>query len=215
MKETVETGYDAIARTYLTWSAQIADDPRLHYLQEFDRRLPDGAEVLELGCGAGIPVTAALAGRHQVLGVDLSAKQLELARANVPGARFAKADMTALDFPDGTFDGIAAFYSILHVPRAEQPALIAKIARWLKPGGLFLASLGTGTPDVTETWLGVEMFFASNTPAENRRLLAEHMEIVVDDLVTMHEPGPATFQWVLTRAREPRHPPRERATPAG
>ncbi|WP_112273082.1 class I SAM-dependent methyltransferase [Lentzea terrae] len=208
MREVVETGYDAIARAYLTWSAQIADDPRLHYLEEFDSRLETGAKVLELGCGAGVPVTRKLAERHDVLGVDLSQQQIDLARTNVRGARFEKADMTALDFPDHTFDGIAAFYSILHVPRAEQPELIAKIARWLKPGGLFLASLGTGTPDVTETWLGVEMFFSSNPPARNRELLAEHLEIVIDDLVTMHEPDPATFHWVLTRARGPRQPPR-------
>ncbi|WP_329789727.1 class I SAM-dependent methyltransferase [Lentzea sp. DG1S-22] len=199
MKRTVENGYDAIAQRYLAWSAQIADDPRSHYLAEFDRRLPEGAKVLELGCGAGVPCSRKLAERHDVLGVDLSARQVELARANVPGARFEKADMTALDFPDGEFDGVAAFYSILHVPRAEQPALFAGIARWLKPGGLFLASLGVGTPDVTETWLGVEMFFGSNTPERNRELLTEHLEIVVDDLVTMHEPDPATFHWVLAR----------------
>lgn len=199
MKRTVEDGYDAIAQRYLDWSAQIADDPRLRYLTEFDERLPDGAKVLELGCGAGIPCGQKLAERHDVLGVDLSQRQVELARVNVPAGKFVKADMTALDFPDGEFDGVAAFYSILHVPRAEQPALIAKIARWLKPGGLFLASLGSGTPDVTETWLGVEMFFGSNTPDVNRDLLAQHLEIVIDDLVTMHEPAPATFHWVLAR----------------
>lgn len=199
MKKIVEAGYDAMAEHYLTWSAQISDDPRLHYLADFDSRLDDNAKVLELGCGAGVPVTKKLAERHDVLGIDLSRQQLELAEANVPTARFEKADMTELDFPDGTFDGIAAFYSILHVPRAEQPGLIAKIARWLKPGGLFLASLGVGTPDVTETWLGVEMFFGSNTPDANRELLGEHLEIITDDLVTMHEPDPATFHWVLTR----------------
>ncbi|MDX8034453.1 class I SAM-dependent methyltransferase [Lentzea sp. BCCO 10_0856] len=199
MKRTVEAGYDAMAERYLAWSAQIADDPRAHYLTEFDRRLDDGAKVLELGCGAGVPSTRKLAERHDVLGIDLSQQQIDLARVNVPGARFEKADMTALDLPDAEFDGIAAFYSILHVPRDEQPALVAQIARWLKPGGLFLASLGTGTPDVTENWLGVEMFFGSNTPAENRELLARHLEIVVDDLVTMHEPDPATFHWVLAR----------------
>ncbi|MFI6101651.1 class I SAM-dependent methyltransferase [Lentzea sp. NPDC051213] len=197
MKRIVEAGYDTIAETYLSWSAKIADDPRAHYLAELDSRLPDRAKVLELGCGAGVPSTRALAERHDVLGIDLSQQQLDLAKTNVPSARFEKADMTALDFPDGTFDGIAAFYSILHVPRADQPRLFARIARWLRPGGLFLASLGTGTPDVTETWLGVEMFFGSNTPERNRALLGEHMEIVVDDLVTMHEPEPATFHWVL------------------
>lgn len=199
MKKIVEAGYDAMAEHYLTWSAQIADDPRLRYLEDFDDRLDDNAHVLELGCGAGIPVTRKLAERHDVLGIDLSQRQIDLATANVPNARFEKADMTQLDFPDGTFDGIAAFYSILHVPRAEQPGLIARIARWLKPGGFFLASLGVGTPDVTETWLGVEMFFGSNTPEQNRELLAGHLEIVTDDLVTMHEPDPATFHWVLTR----------------
>ena len=199
MKKIVEAGYDAIAEHYLMWSAQITDDPRAHYLDELDRRLDHNAKILELGCGAGIPSTRRLAERHDVLGVDLSQQQLDLARANVPGARFEKADMTALDFPDGRFDAVAAFYSILHVPRAEQPALIANIARWLKPGGLFLASLGVGTPDVTEDWLGVEMFFGSNTPARNRELLAQHLEIVIDDLVTMHEPDPATFHWVLAR----------------
>lgn len=199
MKKIVETGYDAIAEHYLTWSAQITDDPRAHYLNELDHRLDDNAKVLELGCGAGVPSTLRLAERHDVLGVDLSQQQLDLARTNVPGARFEKADMTALDFPDGQFDAVAAFYSILHVPRAEQPALIANIARWLKPGGLFLASLGVGTPDATEDWLGVEMFFGSNTPARNRELLAQHLEIVIDDLVTMHEPDPATFHWVLAR----------------
>ncbi|MGW6448130.1 class I SAM-dependent methyltransferase [Lentzea sp. NPDC055074] len=199
MKRTVEAGYDVIAQRYLDWSSEIADDPRLRYLAEFDGRLAEGSKVLELGCGAGVPCGRRLAERHDVLGVDLSATQIELARANVPGARFEKADMTALDFAEGEFDGVAAFYSILHVPRAEQPALFAKVARWLKPGGLFLASLGVGTPDVTETWLGVEMFFGSNTPDVNRDLLARDLEIVVDDLVTMHEPGPATFHWVLAR----------------
>jgi cyclopropane fatty-acyl-phospholipid synthase-like methyltransferase len=199
VKEVVEAGYDAIARTYLDWSRKIGDDPREHYLGELDRRLEDNAEVLDLGCGAGVPSTRKLAERHDVTGIDLSGRQLDLARANVPNARFEKADMTAADFEDGSFDAVVAFYSILHVPRAEQPELFAKIARWLKPGGLFLASLGTGTPDRTEHWLGAEMFFGSNTPARNRELLREHLEVLVDDLVTMHEPEPATFHWVLTR----------------
>ena len=151
MKRTVEDGYDAIAQRYLDWSAQIADAPRSHYLAEFDERLPDGAKVLELGCGAGVPSTRKLAERHDVLGVDLSQKQVDLARVNVPGARFEKADMTAVDLPAGEFEGVAAFYSILHVPRAEQPALLARIARWLKPGGLFLASLGAWRSAST-TW---------------------------------------------------------------
>ncbi|ANZ38542.1 methyltransferase type 11 [Lentzea guizhouensis] len=199
MKEVVESGYDAIARTYLEWSAEIRDDPRAHYLGVLDQELANNADVLELGCGAGVPSTRRLAERHNVTGVDLSRKQVELAGENVPNARFVKADMSVVGFEEHSFDAVVALYSILHLPRAEQPGLFGRIARWLRPGGVFLASLGTGTPDTTERWLGVDMFFGSNTPERNRELLEEHFTVEVDDLVTMHEPGPATFQWVLSR----------------
>jgi SAM-dependent methyltransferase len=69
---------------------------------------------------------------------------LELARQHVPAARFLKADMTDLSFAPETFDAVVAFHSIIHVPRAEHPALLGKIHRWLKPGGYFLATWALG-----------------------------------------------------------------------
>jgi SAM-dependent methyltransferase len=198
----VESGYDSSAERYLEWSARIADDPRLRFLGELTDRLADGADVLDLGCGAGVPCTALLAERHDVVGVDLSATQLGLARRNVPRARFEKGDMTTVSFPDGGFDAVTAFYSVLHVPREDQGALFARIARWLRPGGWFLAALGCSESNGVEAdWLGTPMFFSSHAPAENRRLLAAAgFTLVVDEPVTMHEPeGPATFHWVLGR----------------
>lgn len=201
-RRIVESGYDSSAERYLEWSARIADDPRLRFLAELTGRLADGSEVLDLGCGAGVPCTKSLAERHDVLGVDLSATQVALARRNVPGARFEQGDMTEVSFPDGAFAAVTAFYSVLHVPREEQGALFARIARWLRPGGWFLASLGCGEANGVEgDWLGTPMFFSSHAPAENRRLLeAAGFTLVVDEPVTMHEPeGPATFHWVLGR----------------
>ena len=72
--------------------------------------------------------------------------------------------------------------------------------RWLRPGGVFLASLGVGDLAAwTGEWLGVPMFFSSHTPAVNRRLLAAAgFEAVRDEMVTMREPeGEATYQWVI------------------
>jgi cyclopropane fatty-acyl-phospholipid synthase-like methyltransferase len=201
-RRIVESGYDSSAERYLEWSARIADDPRLRFLGELTDRLADGADVLDLGCGAGVPCTALLAERHDVLGVDLSATQLELARRNVPRARFEKGDMTTVSFPDGRFDAVTAFYSVLHVTREDQGALFARIARWLRPGGWFLAALGCSESNGVEAdWLGTPMFFSSHAPPENRRLLATAgFTLVVDEPVTMHEPeGPATFHWVLGR----------------
>jgi SAM-dependent methyltransferase len=82
--------------------------------------------------------------------VDLSPVQVERARALVPAARFVCADMTAAEFEPGSFDAVAAFYSIFHVPLDEQPALLARVAEWLVPGGRFLAFVGK------RAWTGLE-----------------------------------------------------------
>ena len=114
--------------------------------------------------------------------------------------RTVQADFADLEIPPGTFDAVTAFYSIVHVPRKDHPALFGKILGWLKPGGLFLASLGAGgSEDWTGEWLGVEMFFSSHDAKTNRRLLRESgFCLILDEVVTMKEPeGDSTFLWVL------------------
>jgi SAM-dependent methyltransferase len=111
--------------------------------------------------------------------------------------------MLDVDFPDASFDGVVALYSIAHVPREEHGPVFARVRRWLRPGGVFLASLGAGdTPSWTGEWLGVPMFFSSHGAESNTRLLAEAgLDIVRAELVTMREPeGEATFLWVICRA---------------
>ena len=62
----------------------------------------------------------------------------------------------------------------MHVPREEQPALLGRILGWLKPGGLFLASMShVGGEDRTDEWLGVEMFFSGFDAETNRRLIRQ------------------------------------------
>ena len=81
--------------------------------------------------------------------------------------------------------------------------LFARIGRWLRPGGLFLASLGhVGGPDRTEQWLGVDMFFSSFDAATSSRLVrAAGFELLVDEVVFMQEPeAEVGFLWVLARA---------------
>jgi SAM-dependent methyltransferase len=142
-KRVVEAGYDRVAERYL--SSKDAEDPAtLAALEELARELPPGAAVLDLGCGAGVPVTRWLAQRFAVTGVDLSAKQLEMARRLVPAARLLKADMTDISLAPETFDAVVALHSIIHVPRAEHSALLGNIHRWLKPDGGFLATWALG-----------------------------------------------------------------------
>lgn len=137
----VEVGYDRMAESYL--STKDPEDPlTLQALEELARDLPPGAKMLDLGCGAGVPATRWLSERgFSVTGVDLSSRQLDLARRFAPGATFIKSDMTELDFPPDSFDAVVALHSIIHVPRQDHPRLLAGIYRWLKRGGLFLATL--------------------------------------------------------------------------
>ena len=202
-KRTVEAGYDALADRFAEWGAKVEGDPWERFLDELVSRLPAGARALDLGCGNGDKVSR-LADRFEVIGVDISQRQLELARAAVPGATFIQADFAELDFPAETFDAVTAFYSLLHVPQDEQLGLLGLIKNWLKPGGLFLASMShLGGPDRVEEWLGVDMFFSGFDAETNRRLVRDAgFELLTEELVWMREPEPdgdAAFLWVLGR----------------
>jgi ubiquinone/menaquinone biosynthesis C-methylase UbiE len=198
-KRLVEAGYDRIAEQYL--AGKDADDPTTRAaLEELARGLPDGAAVLDLGCGAGVPVTQWLAARFAVTGVDISARQLELAREQVPGATFLKADMAALDFPPASFDAVVSFYAIIHVPREEQPALLARIHRWLKPGGAFLALWALGEWEGTEPdWQGwgAPMWWSHYDQATNLQMLRAAGFAIASADVRTHEGE--TWLWVLAR----------------
>jgi SAM-dependent methyltransferase len=110
------------------------------------RSLPAGARVLDLGCGTGIPTAVQLAEAGlRVVGVDLSGGMVALARTNGPAAEFHQADIADLR-PGGPrdlgrFDAVAAFFSLLMLPRAEIPLALRTIHHLLPPGGLFALSM--------------------------------------------------------------------------
>jgi ubiquinone/menaquinone biosynthesis C-methylase UbiE len=159
-KKTVKDGYNAIAARYLAERSQASADVRL--LDDFIERLPANAKVLDAGCGAGVPIGQKLSKHFQVTGVDFSEAQIELAKRNVPNAEFLCEDMTKLDFPENTFDGITSYYAIIHIPREEHGPLLANFYRMLKPGGLALLCLGAEhlIDDVDENYLGTPMYWS-------------------------------------------------------
>jgi ubiquinone/menaquinone biosynthesis C-methylase UbiE len=199
--DLVRTGYDAIADRYLAWSALIEDDPRFRLHRELLDRLAPGSQVVDLGCGAGLPSTQALASAgHDVLGIDVSPEQIHRARANVPQAAFRVADLSTLDLPAASVDAVTAFYSLIHVPRTLHSDLFHRIHGWLRPGGLVLATLSAGGSDgVEDDFLGVPMYFSGHGADANRELIAAAgFQTVLDEVVTIAEPGgAATFHWVL------------------
>lgn len=205
-KRVVADGYDRIAERYVAWSRGGGEDPRDRYLAFLEERLPAAAAVLELGCGTGALTTERLAARFAVTGVDISGRSIELARRHVPAATFLQADMAALRFAPGSFDAVAAFYSITHVPREEHAPLLRAIAHWLRPGGLLVASMGTGSwaGDVEADWLGAPMYFSHHDAETNRRLVRDAgLRLLSAREESTDEDGTAVpFLWVV--AERPR-----------
>jgi SAM-dependent methyltransferase len=210
-KQIVRSGYDRIAQRISEW--EVPGVPRRRLVTQLLDLLPaSGADVLELGCGEGLPVARMLAERHSYTGVDISAVQVERARRNVPAARFVEADYTRLELPPESFDAVVAILTITHVPREEHAGLLRAIFGWLRPGGYFLASFGVGDEpgDVDGDWLGAPMFFSHFDAETNRALLRDAgFELLVDEVVAQDEGehGIARFLWVLAQTpSRPRRP---------
>jgi len=154
-KETVRRGYDRVSRAYRADDA--GDGQYGPWLDLLEKRVSPGAEVLDLGCGCGIPVARRLSRRYAVTGVDLSPVQIGRARELVPGATFLCADMSAVEFPAQSFDAVVCLYALIHVPLAEQPAILRAAATWLRPGGILMATVGhQAWTGLEKNWLGVD-----------------------------------------------------------
>lgn len=174
-KAIVRAGYDAVSCAYRADDAP--DQPYRGWLALLDAHLGPGAPVLDLGCGCGVPAARILAERYRVTGVDFSPVQIERARALVPQAAFVCADMAAAELPEAGFAAIVCLYALIHVPLAEQPALLDRMAAWLRPGGLLLLTVGTHAWTGTEPdWLGVTggtMYWSHASAATYRGWLAQ------------------------------------------
>jgi SAM-dependent methyltransferase len=174
MKDLIRCGYDAISYAYRGDEEDGRCAAYHAWLDELEPRLAGGSAVLELGCGCGVPVARRLAVRYAYTGVDFSPVQTERAQRNAPQGRFLCADISDVRFPEAGFAAIVSFYTIIHVPLAEQPGLFRRVCRWLQPGGYLLATVGhwawTG---IEENWLGAPMAWSHADEATYLRWLAE------------------------------------------
>ena len=137
-KELVRKGYNKVAETLQEiFGLEKEGHDKLNLLADFMSKIPLGGQVLDAGCGNGA-YSRYLSDKFKVIGVDISEKQIELARQNAPKAQFICKDMTEITFPDEFFDGILSYYSIIHVPRDEHFDLIISFYRMLKVKGVVL-----------------------------------------------------------------------------
>lgn len=162
----LQTSYDRVAEEYI---ARIFDELQhkpldRQLLDRFAASVKNLGPVCDLGCGPGHVARYLSEQKAQVCGVDLSPEMVRRARQLNPGIEFKQGSMLALDIEDGAWGGIAAFYSIIHIPRAEVVHALREMKRALRPGGWLLLAfhIGDDTIHLKEWWgesVSVDFFF--------------------------------------------------------
>lgn len=164
--------------------------------------------VLELGCGPGVPILSMLVDHGaEVTGNDISAQQLQLAKKQCPGANLVAGDMSLLSFNPNTFNGVVCFYTLFHLPRAEQKGMLERVHDWLKPGGMFVCNFAAVDEEAIHgEFLGHGMFWSSFGVEANQAMLKDAgFEVVVEEVSGAAEDDEDAFDagveflWVVAR----------------
>ncbi|MFW9982039.1 MAG: class I SAM-dependent methyltransferase [Candidatus Thorarchaeota archaeon] len=160
--KTVEESYDKMGLTYHNYR----DNEKFNReLVKFAELLPNSGQVLDAGCGVGLPVSQFLVKNgFKVIGVDISKKMVELAKENVPEGTFFQKNILELDFPDDFFDGIICVYTLWHIPRVNHSIIIENFHRMLKDDGILVLNTGVNESEGMSQFFGEPMLWSTNDP---------------------------------------------------
>jgi len=129
--------YQANAGRYADWSQGHAVPKTLEH---FAASLPAGAAVADLGCGAGWASAWLHAQGFAVTAFDPVPAMVALAAARGVTAILGGAEA----LPRAAYDGLWCNAALQHIPRADLPAALARIAAALRPGGRLFLSVHEG-----------------------------------------------------------------------
>ena len=178
--------YDRIAADYVHHIYYELDSKPFDRatLDSFAARLRGRGTVCDIGCGPG-HVARYLADQGvDMIGVDLSPGMVAQAASLNPDISFRVGDMSALDEPDGSWAGISAFYSIIHIPRESIATVLSELHRVLKPEGLLLAfHLGDEDLRETEAWGQVVNLYYWMYGSDEMQSYLERTGFIVEEVV--------------------------------
>jgi ubiquinone/menaquinone biosynthesis C-methylase UbiE len=142
----IQKSYDGIADEYARHLYSELDNKPLdrELLTRFAARVKGKGAICDMGCGPGHIARFLHDAGTNVFGLDLSSRMVEEARRLNPEISFHQGNMLALDLPDASLAGIAAFYAIVNLPKASLPQIFREMARVLRPDGLLLLAFHIG-----------------------------------------------------------------------
>ncbi|MBP2321074.1 SAM-dependent methyltransferase [Kibdelosporangium banguiense] len=146
--------YDAIASLYAELFSNVLETLPMEraLLAAFAELVQthDAGPVADIGCGPGHITAHMNALGPATFGIDLSSAMIALARQAHPNLQFDEGSMTALNLADGTLGGIIAFYSVIHTPPQQLPAVFTEFERVLAPGGHLMLGFFAGDNPVPQ-----------------------------------------------------------------
>jgi SAM-dependent methyltransferase len=204
MSEELQSSYDRVAEDY---AKQFRDEMDK---KPFDRKMLDwlaekvgGSGVIcDMGCGPGQIARYLHTQGVKVCGVDLSPAMVQQAQGLNPDIPFQRGDMLALaNVADNSYGGIAAFYSIVHIPRQKVVRALQELKRVLRPKGVLLLTFHIGQEiKHLDEWWGKEvsldfLFFETE---EVKSYLAE-AGFELEEMI-VRDPYPETVEYQSRRA---------------
>jgi 2-polyprenyl-3-methyl-5-hydroxy-6-metoxy-1,4-benzoquinol methylase len=151
-------------RTHGAWHDKVWHD-------RFIAHLSQGAQVLDLGCGSGVPVASHLARQgFYVTGVDTSETLITLCRQRMPEHEWIQARMQTLAL-HRQFGGILCWDSLFHLTHEDQRGMFSVFAAHATPGAFLLLNTGPEYGERIGTYQGEILYHASLDPSEYQQLL--------------------------------------------
>jgi cyclopropane fatty-acyl-phospholipid synthase-like methyltransferase len=174
-------GYEAVAHLFA--SGAVRGSPiGVAAVRRWAATLPRGADVLDLGCGTGAPISQTIiALGHRIYGVDASPTMISAFQRRFPDAPAECAPVESSRFFDRPFDAIVAWGLFFLLAPETQAALIPKVARALKPGGRLLFT----APREEGQWIDNmtnRSSYSLGYAAYRKRLADAGLELVGEDL---------------------------------
>lgn len=174
-------GYDKIADVYLANRDRLKSG---RYVQQLLKYLPKNSTILDLGCGAGVPVDdILLKAGHEVRGIDISSEQIKLARKKCPRGQYSVGDIQDLESGQYQAQAVVSFYTIFHIPRAKQGNLLKVMASFLPKGGMLLITMGDREFEGEHILHGEKMWSSQYGTKQNREMVERAgFGIITDEL---------------------------------